>query len=84
MDIDSREAYRSTEDPDLDFYELSPDPPPKLCECGNLASDLHYHCEERTETHGLDCGPYETDTQEWYSCPVCGAKYTMEEYEDLR
>jgi hypothetical protein len=27
-----------------------------------------------TETHGLDCGPYETWTEDYYKCSVCGER----------
>ncbi|MCC6591624.1 MAG: hypothetical protein IT168_33365 [Bryobacterales bacterium] len=31
------------------------------------------------ETHGLDCGPYETGTDEWFECRNCGAKLAPSE-----
>ena len=27
--------------------------------------------ERCVETHGLDCGPYETWTEEWWECSIC-------------
>ncbi len=32
------------------------------------------HSGKFTETHGLDCGPYETWTESWLVCNECGAK----------
>jgi hypothetical protein len=28
--------------------------------------------EQWTETHGLECGPYEQWTEEYYECSICG------------
>ena len=37
-------------------------------------------CEaDSTETHGLECGPYERWHDEWYECPACGACFTEAE-----
>jgi hypothetical protein len=36
---------------------------------------LEHHREQMTETHGLDCGPYETWTDEWDSCKICGDRF---------
>lgn len=38
---------------------------------------------EWSETHGLDCGPYERCYQEWWECSVCGEPFTDEEAEAL-
>ncbi len=34
-----------------------------------------------TETHGLDCGPYETWTEHWLKCSKCGAKTDQRELD---
>lgn len=43
----------------------------------STAHDCRDHAEYRifqcVETHGLDCGPYETWTEEVWICSVCGA-----------
>ncbi len=41
--------------------------------CGKEA-DFREHSGSFTETHGLDCGPYETWTESWLTCSECGAK----------
>ena len=41
--------------------------------CGELANFTE-HEGSFTETHGLDCGPYETWTEHWLTCDKCGAK----------
>lgn len=38
---------------------------------------------DSVETHGLDCGPYEHFSDEWWECSICGAKYTYEEAAEL-
>jgi hypothetical protein len=30
-----------------------------------------YREATNTETHGLDCGPYEQWTDRWYECSIC-------------
>jgi hypothetical protein len=30
-----------------------------------------YRTARCTETHGLDCGPYETWSEEWMECSIC-------------
>jgi hypothetical protein len=40
--------------------------------CGQRA-DFTHHEGSFTETHGLDCGPYETWHEEWLKCSKCGA-----------
>lgn len=35
------------------------------------------------ETHGLDCGPYERGTDEWWECSVCHDKYTQSELDQI-
>lgn len=32
-----------------------------------------------TETHGLDCGPYEQWTEQYWECSVCGRHLEEEE-----
>lgn len=41
--------------------------------CGERA-DFTAHESQNTETHGLDCGPYETWTERWLVCQTCGAE----------
>lgn len=36
-----------------------------------------------TESHGLDCGPYERCFEEWEHCVVCGADYEPCEVADM-
>ena len=36
---------------------------------------LRHHTKDCVETHGLDCGPYETWTEEWDECSVCDEKF---------
>lgn len=33
---------------------------------------IRHRYERWVETHGLDCGPYETCTEEWWECSICG------------
>jgi len=40
---------------------------------------LDYRQAECMETHGLDCGPYEYFSDEWWVCLECGETYTNEE-----
>lgn len=35
------------------------------------------------ETHGLDCGPYERGTDEWWECSICHGKYTQSELDQI-
>lgn len=41
--------------------------------CGERANFTD-HSGSFTETHGLNCGPYETWSEEWLTCNKCGAK----------
>ena len=49
--------------------------------------DCQFHLRHRehewTETHGLDCGPYEHGRDEWWECAVCGEKYTDKELAEM-
>lgn len=44
--------------------------------CPNCGAEAMFteHSGKFTETHGLDCGPYETWTESWLVCNECGAK----------
>jgi hypothetical protein len=33
---------------------------------------MRHRIESYVETHGLDCGPYERWTEEWWECSICG------------
>lgn len=46
---------------------------PVCSNCGEHA-DFTEQSGQFTETHGLDCGPYETWTENWLTCSKCGAK----------
>ncbi len=35
------------------------------------------------ETHGLDCGPYERGTDEWWECSICHEKFTQSELDKI-
>lgn len=35
------------------------------------------------ETHGLDCGPFERGTDEWWECSVCHDRFTKSELDKL-
>ncbi len=51
--------------------------------CGQRA-DFTEHEGQFTETHGLDCGPYETWTERWLTCNLCGAKTDERELDASR
>jgi hypothetical protein len=36
-----------------------------------------------TETHGLDCGPYEHCHEEWLECSICGDRFTQKEVNGI-
>ena len=42
-------------------------------DCGSPAGDLRFATS--VETHGLDCGPYETFNDEFIVCRECGGRY---------
>ena len=44
---------------------------------------LNHREHERTETHGLDCGPYEHGRDEWRECAICGERFTGKELDAL-
>lgn len=45
-----------------------------ICPNCGAEADFREHEERCVETHGLDCGPYETWTERWLTCSKCGAK----------
>jgi hypothetical protein len=49
--------------------------------CGKTAS-FRYGTTECVETHGLDCGPYERWTEEWWKCSKCGDKIDGSDLEE--
>ena len=61
---------------DEDFRPLCPN-------CGKHA-DFRTVRKQFTETHGLDCGPYETWTDEWLVCSECGAETDEDEVEKMQ
>ncbi len=48
--------------------------------CGELATFTE-HSGDFVETHGLDCGPYETWHEEWVTCDLCKAKTDWREID---
>ncbi len=48
--------------------------------------DCRDHAEYRrrsyTETHGLDCGPYEHWTEEYWECSICNERVEIEEHHE--
>lgn len=50
--------------------------------CGKEIEIEEHDCREHmrrhrgtfTETHGLECGPYEQWTEEWRECSICGER----------
>ncbi len=51
--------------------------------CGQHTSFTE-HSGTFTETHGLDCGPYETWTETWLTCNLCEAKTDDREVEQCQ
>lgn len=51
-----------------------------MCHCGGT---LRYRCEDHVERHGLDCGPYERWTEQWYICGSCGERFTDRELAEM-
>ena len=48
-------------------------------DCGSPAGDLRFGTS--VETHGLDCGPYETFNEEFIVCRECGGRYDVCEWD---
>jgi hypothetical protein len=44
-------------------------------DCGSAAGKLRFVTS--VETHGLDCGPYETFSEEFVVCCECGGRYDI-------
>ncbi len=44
-------------------------------DCGSSAGDLRFVTS--VETHGLDCGPYETFHEEFIVCRACGGRFDL-------
>lgn len=49
-------------------------------ECWEHLVDRH---ASYTETHGLDCGPYEHWEESWFECTVCGEKFDPKELDEM-
>ena len=47
-------------------------------DCDSPAGDLRFATS--VETHGLDCGPYETFKEEFIVCRECGGRYDVREW----
>ena len=50
-------------------------------DCGSPAGDLWFATS--VETHGLDCGPYETFNEEFVVCRQCGGRYDVGEWDAM-
>lgn len=50
--------------------------PPNPCGC---RARLIPREGDFTETHGLDCGPYETWSERWWECARCGSCFDDDE-----
>jgi hypothetical protein len=48
-------------------------------DCGSPAGDLQFATS--VETHGLDCGPYETFNEEFVVCRECSGRYDVCEWD---
>jgi hypothetical protein len=48
-------------------------------DCGSPAGDLRFATS--VETHGLDCGPYETFNDEFIVCLTCGGRFDLREWD---
>jgi hypothetical protein len=48
-------------------------------DCDSPAGDLRFATS--VETHGLDCGPYETFNEEFIVCRECGGRYDVCEWD---
>jgi hypothetical protein len=50
--------------------------------CGEL-TDFLVASVDCVDRHGLDCGPYERWTEEWWVCRTCGKRTTQGEVDDM-
>ena len=48
-------------------------------DCGSPAGDLRFITS--IETHGLDCGPYETFNDEFIVCLACGGRFDLRDWD---
>lgn len=48
-------------------------------DCGSPTGDLRFATS--VETHGLDCGPYETFNEEFVVCRECGGRYDLQDWD---
>ena len=48
-------------------------------DCGSSAGEFRFATS--VETHGLDCGPYETFNEEFIVCRECGGRYNISDWE---
>ena len=48
-------------------------------DCGSSAGEFRFTTS--IETHGLDCGPYETFNEEFIVCRECGGRYDISDRE---
>ena len=48
-------------------------------DCGSPAGGFRFATS--VETHGLDCGPYETFSEEFIVCRECGGRYDVCEWD---
>ncbi len=48
-------------------------------DCGSSAGEFRFATS--VETHGLDCGPYETFNEEFIVCRECGGRYDIGDWE---
>lgn len=44
-------------------------------DCGTLVGDIRFVTS--VETHGLDCGPFETFHEEFVVCRLCGGRFDL-------
>ena len=51
-------------------------------DCDSPAGDLRFATS--VETHGLDCGPYETFNEEFIVCRECGGRHDVREWDGTR
>ena len=48
-------------------------------DCGSPAGDFRFVTS--IETHGLDCGPYETFNEEFIACLACGGRFDLRDWD---